>query len=693
MKRTLTVACVILKSAWQPVSLRSALAALLLIASLDLAGSVHGAEPFEAFLEKHCFRCHGEAGKVKGKVNLLERSTQGDFLSHPELLTDLIRVVKDREMPPEDEPQLSASVQETLLANLNALLTESLKTSATVPRTPVRRMNRFQYANAVEDLLDLKVELFALPERVVREYDGYFQPASGKMPNTVRVGNRPLGKSQLIAPRLNGVAPFPQDRRAEHGFDNRADLITLSPLLMESFLTLSRSIVHSPDFGPATCGIWKSFFAEPTPQKDVPNVIHQRLDRFLTRAFRGPVERDVVKRYAAHAITAIEGGASFTHTMKEAVAAVLISPRFLYLNEAATGAAPEPLTDHELASRLSYFLWGSLPDEILLALADEGKLRDPAILAAQAARLMNDRRMKRFCDSFPAQWLKIEHLIASEPKPAEFKHYYWGRFAQGSNHMMLEPLLVFEAVFIENRPILDLIHSDFTYRSKPLDAFYRRKPTGVVTPLDTKFHRVPVASKREGGVITNGAIMTMTSNATRTQPITRGAWVVEVIFNNPPPPPPADVPPLDEEAKGPSAQNLTIREKLIAHATRADCRSCHAKIDPYGFALEHYDPVGLWRDTYEDGQPIDASGLLFNQRPFKTIEEFKDGLLAEKNRFTRAVATHLLAYALGREVKAADHAALDRIVTATAADGYRLRSLLTHVVLSEPFQTKFHPTE
>lgn len=511
------------------------------------------------------------------------------------------------------------------------------------------------------------------------------------MPSTVRVGNRPLGKSQLIAPRLNGVAPFPQDRRAEHGFDNRADLITLSPLLMESFLTLSRSIVHSPDFGPDTCGIWKSFFADPPPQKDVPNVIHQRLDRFLTRAFRGPVERDVVKRYASHAITAMEGGASFTHAMKEAVAAVLVSPRFLYLNEAATGAAPEPLTDHELASRLALFLWGSLPDSELLALADEGKIHDPAVLAAQAARLMNDRRMKRFCDSFPAQWLKIEHLIASEPARRQFKHYYFA--GRPSNHVMLEPLLVFETVFVEDRPILDLIHSDFTYRSEGLDGFYRGKPPGPVKVLDVEFHRVPVTSKREGGVITSSAILTMTSNATRTQPITRGAWIVEVIFNNPPPPPPADVPPLDEEAKGPENKNLTIREKLAAHATRADCRSCHAKIDPYGFALEHYDPVGLWRDTYEGGQPIDASGLLFNQRPFATIEEFKDGLLAEKDRFTRAFAAHLLAYALGREVKAADHPALDRIVEAAAAEDYRLRSLLTHIVLSEPFQTKLHPVE
>lgn len=667
---------------------------LLLLLAVSLAppiGWLFGAEPPTRLLQEHCFRCHGQEGKVKGDVNLLERVEQGDFLSHPDLLADMILVVGDYEMPPEDEPELSGSEHETLMASLNALLDESLASVAAPPRTPIRRMNRFQYANAVEDLLDLKVELFALPERVVREYDGYFQPASGRMPDTVRVGNRPLGKSQLIAPRLNGVAPFPQDRRAEHGYDNQANLITLSPLLMESFLTLSRSIVRSPDFGPETCGIWESFFAEPLSGKEVDKVIQYRLLHFLTRAFRGPVEDPVVKRYADHVRVAMAEGTGFTDAMKEAVAAALISPRFLYLNEAATGNEPEPVTDHELASRLALFLWGSLPDEELLALADQGTLGDPDVLSGQAARLMNDRRVKRFCDSFPAQWLKIETLIASGPERKKFNHYYFA--GRQGNHVMLEPLLIFETVFVEDRPILDLIHPDFSYRSEALDRFYRQEPKVLVKALDTEFHRVPVTSKREGGVITNSAIMTMTSTATRTQPITRGAWVVEVIFNNPPSPPPADVPPLDEEARGPEGDNLTIREKLLAHATRSDCRTCHAKIDPYGFALENYDPVGLWRDAYETGQGIDASGLLFNQHPFSTIEEFKDGLLAEKDRFTRAFAAHLLAYALGREIKAADHPALDRVVEATAADGYRFRSLLTHIVLSEPFQTKFHPNE
>ena len=214
-------------------------------------------------------------------------------------------------MPPEDEPQLKDTAHQQLVAALESWLAESIRTSAVPPRTPVRRMNRFQYANAVEDLLDLKVELFALPERVVREYDDYFQPASGKMPDTLQAGNRPLGKSQLIAPRLNGVAPFPQDLRAEHGYDTRGDLITLSPLLMESFLTLSRSIVDSPDFGPKTCGQWQALLAGAPKGEKKEDALRERTRQFLTRAFRRPVEEAVLERYVAHGQARLRAGATY----------------------------------------------------------------------------------------------------------------------------------------------------------------------------------------------------------------------------------------------------------------------------------------------------------------------------------------------------------------------------------------------
>lgn len=670
------------------------LPAILSIAFVsDVAFAAPVSDAIVPVLQQHCIQCHGKDGKVKGKVDLRLLEKTSAKPAPPELLTKILDAVKDREMPPEDEPPIENAAHGKLVAGLETWLAESIRTSTAAPRTPVRRMNRFQYANAVEDLLDLKVELFALPERVVREYGDYFQPASGKMPDKLQVGNRPLGKSQLIAKRLNGVAPFPQDLRAEHGYDTRGDLLTLSPLLMESFLTLSRSIVDSPDFGPKTCGQWKTLLAEPSKREAPEETLRERTRQFLTRAFRRPVEESVLERYVAHGEARLKAGATFTDCMKDIVAAALVSPQFLYLYDGATtGDKPEPLDDYELASRLSFFLWGSLPDEELLAAAAAGTLRDPAKFAAQADRLMNDRRMKRFCDSFAGQWLKIEHALASEPNKELYPDFYFS--IRGTSQMMIEPLLIFETVFVENRSILDFIHSDFTYRSDVLARFLRHEKqplpmTQWIAPQP--FHRVPVTSKREGGVITSAAVLTMTSNAKRSQPITRGAWLVGVIFNDPPPPPPADVPALDEEGHHTDTKNLTLRQKLALHQERADCAACHAKIDPYGFALENYDAVGRWRDTYEQGQAIDCSGKLFNKRPFASIEEFKDGLVAEKDRFARAFAGHLLAYALGRQVAPADHPALDRIVSASAADGYRLRTMMRQIALSEPFQAKFNP--
>ena len=221
-------------------------------------------------------------------------------------------------------------------------------------------------------------------------------------------------------------------------------------------------------------------------------------------------------------------------------------------------------------------------------------------------------------------------------------------------HMMMEPLLLFETVLIENQPITQLIDSDFTYRSGLLENAYkdlrtvsendRKSRGGGVTVLN--FNRVPVTDRRNGGVITNAAVMTMTSGPKRTQPITRGAWIATVIFNKPPEPPPADVPPLGETpAEG--EEQLTVRERLALHRERSDCRGCHEQIDPLGFALENYDPTGVWREKYENGRDVITSGQLFRKHEFGNVVEFKDAVLAEKDRFTRALAGHLLSFGPG----------------------------------------------
>lgn len=641
-----------------------------------------------------CVKCHGKDDKVKGKVNLLEIHSLDALKKNPQLLGKIVEAIDFEEMPPEDEPQLAPETRKDLLTSLEDLLDESLAESKVYPKAPIRRMTRFQYNNAVTDLFNLNCTVFTLPERMMRDHKNYFKPETEKMAPIVTVGNRPLGKSQMIEPRLAGVTAFPQDLRAEHGYDNQGDHLSLSPLLMEAFLKLGQSIVQSADFNPRRVGIWKSFFAPPRENEDLSKVVTERLQSLLKKAFRRPVNPAVLDRYSNYVLSRMELEADFTSVMKAVSAAVISSPNFLYLYDSTSeGEEMGRVDGFDLASRLSFFLWGSLPDDELLKLAESGKLLKEEILTAQLDRMLKDRKIKRFCDSFPSQWLQLERIISSVPDPKKFPKFYYSKY-RTSMHMLMEPLLLFETVLIENMPITQLLDSDFTYRSGHLEDAYGKlgevgkKKKGQVGAM--AFHRVPVKDRRNGGIITNAAVMTMTSGPERTQPITRGAWLAGVIFNNPPEPPPANVPALGEKPSK-EEEHLTLRERLSMHRERADCRGCHEQIDPLGFALENYNAVGKWREKYENGRDIDMQGTLLRKHDFENVTDFKDAILAEKDRFARGLAGHLLSFSLGRELGIADSVILDKIAEATAKDGYRFKSLIRQVVKSEPFLTKSNP--
>jgi hypothetical protein len=648
-------------------------------------------------LQKHCAKCHGAGEKIEGAVNLLTLR-ENTLTNNIELLRGLIDVLDLQEMPPEDEPPLPANVRQDLVGELKAILHASVAREHVFSHAPIRRMNRFQYNNAVTDLFNLECIVFTLPERMMREHKGYFKPETGKMADVVNVGSRPLGKSQMIERRLAGVAAFPQDLRAEHGFDNRGDHLSLSPLLLEAFLALGQSITLSPDFNAKNVGIWKEFFAPPALAQDHVSAARQRLRPLLRKAFRRPVGDDILNRYVGFVSQQLESGVSFTDAMKSVSAAAISSPKFLYLYDKSTAAeTAEKLDDFELAARLSFFLWGSLPDATLLDIAATGELGKPETLDSQIGRMLKDRKLKRFCDSFPAQWLQLERIISAVPNRQKYPDFYFSKY-RDSMHMMMEPLLLFETVLIENQPIMQLVDSDFTYRSTLLEDAYKslrskesagKKSGGAVGVLT--FNRVPVTDRRNGGIITNAAVMTMTSGPERTQPITRGAWIASVIFNDPPEPPPADVPALGEKPST-GEEHLTLRERLSLHRKRSDCRGCHEQIDPLGFALENYDPIGVWREKYDNDRDVEVSGTLFRQHEFHSVGEFKDAILAEKDRFARALAGHLLSFGLARKLTASDQIALDQIVEAAARDEYRFQTLLKLVILSEPFQSKSNPT-
>ena len=494
----------------------------------------------EETLKTHCIECHGSKNKVKGEVDLSSYSEGADIKENPELLQMVLEVIDFGEMPPEENDPIPPKSQEVIVSELKKMLKEAVSSKEDLVKAPIRRMTRFQYANAVKDLLDLKVEVFPLPEKMMRDRSGYFKPESGKMPSKMTVSSRPLGKSGLIEPRMDGVAPFPQDLRAEHGYDTQGDHLSLSPLLMEDFFRL-RSIVQSPSFNPKNVGTWKIYFEEPGNDINQEDEIGKRLRKLLTHAFRRPVDKKVVNKYVSYAKDGLAEGKSFREVMKEVLSAVLASPRFLYLYDGGdTEEKSQPMEDINLASRLSFFLWGSLPDEDLLNSAKDGSLREQETLVKQVDRMLLNQKLKRFCDSFPTQWLQLDRIISAVPDEKKYNDFYYAApLYRTTMDMMMEPLLLFETVLIEDRSVLELIDSNYTFRSPRLRKWYGEEPGGRLGgPVTIPFARQPVSDRRHGGVITNGAVMTMTSGPLETKPITRGAWIAGVIFNSPPPPPP-----------------------------------------------------------------------------------------------------------------------------------------------------------
>ena len=657
-----------------------------------LAGSSLGVDTkglfdtgIKPFFQQNCIKCHGEGEKIKGKLDLRTYSDHAAWLKDADKIEDIISVIEEGEMPPEEEPEIDEKTRADILEGLKKTLAEAIKSSQPSSQTPIRRMNRFQYANAVKDLLKLKVEVYPLPERMMRDRSNYFKPETGKIPSKITVSSRPLGKSGLIEPRLSGVAPFPQDLRAEHGFDNRGDHLSLSPLLMESFLNLSRSIVLSDNFNRKNCGVWPSLFEEPKEKERTNEIIDERLNHFLTRAFRRPVDPATLNRYSSHTADLIKSGSTFLDAMKETVSAILASPRFLYLYDSESKKANK-FKDYELATRLSFFLWGSIPDDVLIERAASGNLSNPDVLRAEVERMLLDGRLKRFCDSFPSQWLQLDRIISSVPDPKKYPDFYYAPpNYRTTMDMMMEPLLLFETILVEDRPITDLIDSDYSYRSKRLSKWYDSKVEGRLGgPVTMAFERVSINDRKEGGVITSAAVMTMTSGPEETKPITRGAWISGVIFNDPPEPPPADVPTLENDDSE-LAKQMTLRERFASHRENPDCAGCHKKLDPLGFALENFDAVGRWRDQYHNGREVDSSGILFRKHKFNDVVEFKDAIMSEKDRFTEALVSHLLSFSLGRKLSAFDSPAVDLVAKKVKESDYSLRVMIHEIVQSDPF--------
>ena len=401
------------------------------------------------------------------------------------------------------------------------------------------------------------------------------------------------------------------------------------------------------------------------------------LTTLASRAFRRPVAAGEMTRYVDLARKAQADEQSFEEGLAVGIQALLVSPDFLFRIErpAATrqAALAQPVTQHQLATRLSYFLWASMPDEPLRRAADAGTLRDPRVLAAQVRRMLRDPRSQALAEQFGGQWLQfraLESTTRNRERFPDFEDYL--RLS-----MRRETELFVTHIVREDRSILDFLDAQYSFMNERLARHY-----GIDGVSGPAFRRVDLAGTRRGGVLTQASVLTVSSYATRTSPVLRGKWILDNLLNAPPPDPPADVPNLDETAIGTSA---SMREQLQAHRQNPTCASCHRRMDPLGFGLENFDAVGAWRTA--DGKfPIDASGKLPDGSEFTGPDELRAVLRSRPGAFAEALTSKLLTYALGRGLERYDRRTVKEIAARLPARDYRFSALVLEIVNSLPFQ-------
>ncbi|WP_158264914.1 DUF1592 domain-containing protein [Blastopirellula marina] len=422
----------------------------------------------------------------------------------------------------------------------------------------------------------------------------------------------------------------------------------------------------------------KIFFVEPSDQIPPRKAARQIVTRFAERAFRRPVEAKEIDRLLQIYDMAKAEDATFETRVRYCLKAVLVSPHFLFRIESAQpGSSPQRISDHELATRLSYFLWGTMPDDQLRSLADEGRLHEPMILKQQVARMLSDDQSEVFIHDFARQWLRLDELEHALPSEEFFPE-----FTATTRHAMRTEVLMFmENLVDENCSVIDLLDSNYSFTNRELTAIYR------YGGWQNEFQRAEINPRRNperGGLLGMGAILSMTSHVARNSPTRRGKWVLDVLVGDPPAPPPADVAQIDDGAD--KNQAKSFRELLSLHADESStCAGCHRKMDPLGFALDQFNPIGRF-ERERNGETIDASGVLPGGQKVNGVVELKNILLEHKPYFVRNLTKQLMTYALGRDVTYFDRPSVTKIVEQAAADDFKMQRLIYGIVESYPFQ-------
>jgi mono/diheme cytochrome c family protein len=423
------------------------------------------------------------------------------------------------------------------------------------------------------------------------------------------------------------------------------------------------------------------FTCTPDGANDEAACAKEILSTLAKRAFRRPVtDEDVQDLLAFYETGSSEGG--FDEGINAALQRILVDPEFLFRIEKDPKDAPpgtaHRVSDLELASRLSFFLWSSIPDGQLLDVAANGKLSDPAVLEQQVKRMLADPRSNALVKNFAGQWLFLRNVEQVWPNPDVFPEFD----ANLREAFRQESELFFQSMLKDDRSVLDLISADYTFVNERLAKHY-----GIPNVYGSHFRRVAMTDDARKGLLGQGSILTVTSYATRSAPTIRGRWLLENVLGTPPPPPPADVPSLDLK-KGDDGKVLTMRQQMELHRANPVCASCHRVMDPLGFALENFDATGAWRTTDDSGAPLDTSGVTPNGFQLKGPKDLRDYLTSNPEQFTNTVTEKLLTYALGRGVESYDAPAVRQIMRDAKPGNYRWSQLILGIVKSTPFQMR-----
>ena len=588
---------------------------------------------FSEKLKRNCSECHNESNR-EGDFDVTVFEDVQSYYIHYDGLKNIYQHVKSGDMPPENEVNISDSDKKFILNYLQETFhkLESSDSQITGP-TRIRRLTSVEYDNTVRNITGLKLT---------------------------------LSKN------------FPKDGGGSEGFNNDSTVLGISPLLFEKYIEAAELVSTYSHFSNER----GFFFTKDRKLKEahLRNIdlkrskIKPHIYTLLYKAYRMPPTQKILMKMTDDFISDAKRFGIKVST-QIFITRVFSNLKFLYRYEQKTGA-PAKITNYELASRLSYFLWSHPPDEELLKLAEQGELNKPDILNSQVMRMLKDKKSFALARDFASQWLQFSQILESEgPSKKIFKNFD----SKLAKDMWLESAHFFDYIVKQNRSVLEIIDSDYSFLNGKLRELYG------LGKGNSKFSKVIFNNRRRGGITTHASILTVTSNPLRTSPIHRGTWIMSALLGTPAPPPPDDVPSLPDEET--VSKELPLKKQYEAHRKSSECKSCHLKIDPLGFPLENYDVVGRWRDKYEKA-PIDSIGELASGKKINGPEGLKKYLLKEKESFLKNISRKLLGYALGRSIKYYDFYIINRMVSELKDNDYRFAVMIFQIVNSYQFQYK-----